>query len=68
MKDVVFCVKDVNVSLGTLMSLIGWARRTIGNEVRSQCVFMDFATTLRDEVFAPTPSLVRGFLVVRSLV
>ena len=27
-----------------------------GSEVRSRCVLKDFATTVRDDVFAPTPS------------
>ena len=39
------------------------------SEVRSRCVLKDFATTVRDDVFAPTPSplSVRG-LAVRSMV
>ena len=36
-----------------------------GNEVRSRCVLKDFSTTVRDDVFAPTPSplSVRGLLL-----
>ena len=36
-----------------------------GSEVRSRCVLRDFATTARDDVFAPTPSplSVRGLLL-----
>ena len=36
-----------------------------GSEVRSRCVLKDFATTVRDDVFAPTPSplSVRGLLL-----
>ena len=36
--------------------LTAWARRMKGNEVRSRCVLKGFATTVRDDVFAPTPS------------
>ena len=45
--------------------LTGWARRLKGGEVRSRCVLKDFATTVRDDVFAPTPSplSVRGLLL-----
>ena len=45
--------------------LTGWARRLKGSEVRSRCVLKDFATTVRDDVFAPTPSplSVRGLLL-----
>ena len=45
--------------------LTGWARRMKGCEVRSRCVLKDFAATLRDDVFAPTPSplSVRGLLL-----
>ena len=32
------------------------ARRKMENEVQSRCVLKDFATTVRDDVFAPTPS------------
>ena len=38
------------------MLLTRWARRMKGNEVRSRCVLKDFATIVRDDVFAPTPS------------
>ena len=36
-----------------------------GSEVRSRCVLKDFVTTVRDDVFAPTPSpvSVRGILL-----
>ena len=45
--------------------LTGWARRMKGFEVRSRCVLKDFATAVRDDVFAPTPSpvSVRGLLL-----
>ena len=38
-------------------SITGWARRLKGSEVRSRCVLKDFATTVRDDVFAPTSPL-----------
>ena len=39
--------------------------RNQGSKVRSRCVLKDFATTVRDDVFAPTPSpsSVRGLLL-----
>ena len=42
-----------------------WARRMNGGEVRSRCVLKDFVTTVRHDVFAPTPSpvSVRGLLL-----
>ena len=45
--------------------LTGWARRMMGSEKRSRCELKDFATTVRDDVFAPTPSplSVRGLLL-----
>ena len=44
--------------------LTGWDGRMKESEVRSRCVLKDFATTVRDEAFAPTtsPSSVRGLL------
>ena len=43
----------------------GWARRMKGNEAISRCVLKDFATTVRDDVFAPTssPISVRGLML-----
>ena len=48
--------------------LTSWARRMKGSEVRSRCVLKDFATTMRDDVFAPTasPLSVRGLLLYAS--
>ena len=45
--------------------LTGWARRMKGSEVRSRCALKDFETTVRDDVFAPTPSplSVRGLIM-----
>ena len=58
-------VKETDIPPDKSILLTGWARRTKGSEVRSQCVLKDFATTVRDDVFAPTPSplSVRGLLL-----
>ena len=39
-----------------------------GSEVRSRCVLKDFAATMRDDAFAPTPSpvSVRGLLLCEA--
>ena len=50
------CVKEADVPPGKSILLIGKARRMRGNDVRSRCVQEDFATTVRDDVFAPTTS------------
>ena len=57
-------VKEADVLPGKSISLTGWARRMKGREVRSRCVLKGFATKVRDDVFAPTPSpvCVRGLL------
>ena len=49
-------VKGADAPPGKSILLTGWARRMKGNEVISRCVLKDFATMVRDDVFAPTPS------------
>ena len=58
-------VKETDIPPNKSILLTSWARRLKGSEVRSRCVLKDFATTMRDEVFAPTPSplSVRGLLL-----
>ena len=58
-------VKETDILPNKSILLTGWARRLKGSEVRSRCVLKDFATTVRDDVFAPTPSplSVRGLLL-----
>ena len=58
-------VKETDIPPDKSNLLTGWARRLKGSEVRSRCVLKDFATTVRDDVFAPTPSplSVRGLLL-----
>ena len=58
-------VKETDIPPDKSILLTGWARRMKGSEVRSRCVLKDFATTVRDDVFAPTPSplSVRGLLL-----
>ena len=58
-------VKETDIPPDNSTLLTGWARRMKGSEVRSRCVLKDFATTVRDDVFAPTPSplSVRGPLL-----
>ena len=58
-------VKETDIPHNKLILLTGWARRLKGSAVRSRCVLEDFATTVRDDVFAPTPSpfSVRGLLL-----
>ena len=58
-------LKETDIPPNKSILLTGWARRTKGNEVRSRCVLKDFATTVRDDVSAPTPSplSVRGRLL-----
>ena len=58
-------VKETDIPPNKSILLTGWARRLKVSEVRSRCVLKDFATTVRDEVFAPTPSplSVRGLLL-----
>ena len=58
-------VKETDIPPNKSILLTGWARRFEGSEVRSRCVLKDFATTVRDDVFAPTPSplSVRGLLL-----
>ena len=58
-------VEETDILHDRTVLLTGWARRMKGNEVRSRCVLKDFATTVRDDVFAPTPSplSVRGLLL-----
>ena len=64
MKDLQL-VKETDILPNKSILLTGWARRLKGREVRSRCVLKDFATTVRDDVFAPTPSPlpVRGLLL-----
>ena len=49
-------MKGTDVPHDKTILLTGWARRIKGSEVRSRCVLKDFATTVRDDVFSPTPS------------
>ena len=58
-------VKESDMPPNKSILLTGWARRMKKSEVRSRCVLKDFATTVRDGVFAPTPSplSVRGLLL-----
>ena len=58
-------VKETGFPPDKSILLTGWARRLKGSEVRSRCVLKDFATTVRDDAFAPTPSplSVRGLLL-----
>ena len=58
-------VKETDISPDKSILLTGWARRMKGSEVRSRFVLKDFATTVRDDVFAPTssPLSVRGPLL-----
>ena len=56
-------IREGDVPPGKSILLTSWARRMKGNEMSSRCALKDFATTVRDNVFAPTPSpvSVRGF-------
>ena len=58
-------VKETDIPPNKSILLTCWARRLKRSEVRSRCVLKDFATTVRDDVFAPTPSplSVRGLLL-----
>ena len=58
-------VKETDIPPGKSILLTGWAERMKGSEVRSRCGLKDFATTVRDDVFAPTPSplSMRGLLL-----
>ena len=58
-------VKESDIPPDKSILLTGWARRMKVSEVRSRCVLKDFATTVRDDVFASTPSplSVRGLLL-----
>ena len=58
-------VKEKDIPPDRSILLTGWARRMKGSEVRSRCVLKDFATTVGDDAFAPTPSplSVRGLLL-----
>ena len=49
-------VEETDIPPDKSILLTGWARRLKGSEVRSRCVLKEFATTVRDDVFAPTPS------------
>ena len=49
-------VEETDIPPNKSTLLTGWARRMKGSEVRSPCVLKGFATTVRDDVFAPTPS------------
>ena len=58
-------VEETDIRPNKSILLTGWARRLKGSEVRSRCVLKYFATTVKDDVFAPTPSplSVRGLLL-----
>ena len=49
-------VNETDIPPDKSILLTGWARRLKGSEVRSGCVLKDFATTVRGDVCAPTPS------------
>ena len=53
MKDLQLCswVREADETPGKSILLTGWASRMKGNEVRSRCVWKDFAKTVRDDVF-----------------
>ena len=58
-------IKETDVPHDKSILLTSWERRMKGSEVRSRCVLRDFATTVRDDVFSPTPSplSIRGLLL-----
>ena len=58
-------IKETDIPPDKSILLTGWARRMKESEVRSRCVLKDFVTTVRGDVFAPTPSplSVRGLLL-----
>ena len=58
MKGLQLClwVKETDVHHYKTILLTGWAARMKENQLRSRCVLKDFATTVRDDIFAPTPS------------
>ena len=58
-------IKETEIPPDKSILLTGWARRMKGSEVRSRRVLKDFMPTVRDDVFAPTPSPlpVRGLLL-----
>ena len=58
-------VKETDIPPNKSILLTSWARQVKGNEVRSPCVLKDFATTVRDDVFAPnqSPLPMRGLLL-----
>ena len=58
-------IKETEIQPDKSILLTGWARRMKVSEGRSRCVLKDFGTTVRDDVFAPTPSplSVRGLLL-----
>ena len=58
-------IKETEIPLDKSVLLKGWTRRMKGSDVRSPCVLKDFATTVRDDALAPTPSplSVRGQLL-----
>ena len=71
MKDLqLYCwVKETDIHRDKPIPLTGWARQMKGNDVRSRCVLKDFVTTVRDDVFAPTPSIISAWtFAVRSMV
>ena len=49
-------IKGTDVPHDKTILLTGWARQMKGGEVRSRCVLKDFATTVRNDIFSPTPS------------
>ena len=63
-------LKETDITPDKSILLTGWARRMKGSEVRSRCVLKDFATKVRDDVLAPTPSplSVSWTIAVRSMV
>ena len=64
MKDLLLYswVKETEILPNKSILLTGWARRLKGSEVRSRCVLKDLSTTVRDDVFAPTPFPLRAHI------
>ena len=57
-KDLQLCflVKETDTSPDKSILLTGWTRRMKVSEIGYGCVLKDFATTVRDDVFASIPS------------
>ena len=55
-------VKETDIPPEKSVLITGWPRRMKELDVRSRCVLKDFETTVRDDVFAPTPFAVRSLV------